>query len=215
MERVRTWPILLAAALLLSGCATVSAPEPGLTAAELADVHHRELDLTWSRTGLPDELRPEDPDVQVVHPDDFADYLVDCLSEAGFDQYSEQSGAFATDEVVQTAEERDANALAFYVCQASMIIEGSDDNWLNPAEVDYLYDYYQQMLVPCLALRDIQLVDILSRQEFVDTFGFWNPYFALTEASQTVLMGNSDIFVECAPTPPGMDDGGIADAYGL
>lgn len=212
---MRTWPALLAAALLLSGCATVSAPEPGLTAAELADVHQRELDLTWSRTGLPDELRPPDPAVQSVHPDDWASYLADCLNAAGFEQYSDQGGSLAAYEVEQTAEEMDANDLAFYLCQASMNVEGSDDHWLNPAEVDYLYDYYQQMLLPCLALRDLQVVDIPSHQEFIDWFGFWNPYYALTESSQAALMGNADIFEECAPMPPGMSDGGIADAFGL
>lgn len=209
---VRIWPILAAAALLLSGCSAVPAPQPGFTADELADVHEHVLDLRWSWTQLPDERRPPDPEVQVVSDEEWAPFLARCMNEAGFDNYEAVGNGLLIDDV--PADEQDASALAFFICESSIRIEGSDRFLLNPQQLDYIYDYYVQMLVPCLALRDVELQDVPTRAEFVDLLGTWNPYWAFSPGSHSRLTNDETLFDECPSQPPGMPDDGLAEAYG-
>lgn len=206
--------VVVVAALLLSGCSVVSAPQPGLTADERDDVHRWLLDVRWRQTGLRDELRPPDPESHVVAADQWAQALVECMNAAGFDNYSAAGGGFGATEVVQTADEMQANTVAMYLCQGGISVEEWDQSWFNPEQVDYLYDYYQQMLLPCLALHGLEVLDVPNRESFVARYGSWNPYFSLTAESESALRADQEVFTECRSMPPGMADLNIAQDYG-
>lgn len=200
------------AALLLGGCAAVSAPPPGFSAQELADAHAHALDVRWSWTQLPDEQRPPDPEVQIVSNEEWAPFLARCMNEAGFDNYQAVGNGLLIDDL--PAEEQDASTLAFFVCESSIRIDGSDSFLLNEAQLDYLYDYFVQMLVPCLMLHDIELHDVPTRAEYADLLGTWNPYWAFSDQSRGRLTTDRTLFEECPSQPPGMPDDGLAEAYG-
>jgi len=73
---------------------------------------------------------------------------------------------------------------------------------LSLTQLDALYDYYERWLVPCLAAHGGGVVEIPSREEFVDggdgAPGWWNPYLESTRpASMTGVIAQ---FAECRRT---------------
>lgn len=211
---MRTSLVVIGAALLLSGCTVVSAPEPGFTESELVEMRARVLDVRWHWTHLPDELRPPDPEVRFVSADDWATSLATCMNDAGFDNYQAVDFGLMITDVTRTADEADAASIAYYVCENSFRIVGQEGFLFNAKQLDYRYDYYSEVLIPCMALHEVEVFDAPSRAEFDDRFGFWNPYDSVTEKSVPILTTDATLFDECPSTPPGMPDDGYAAAYG-
>lgn len=215
MSRMRIWPaVVVAAALLLSGCTVVTAPEPGFTDAERAEMKHRLTDLRWRWTLLPDELRPADPPTQVIDSSEWAAFIVDCMKDAGFDNYQEMDGGLMIDTSVLTFDEMNANDVAYFVCENSIEISDSGDFAFNQKQIDYIYDYYKQFLLPCLALHEVEVFDVPSKKDFDAGLGSWSPYLSVTLKTRPILTDDDTLFDECPPMPPGMPDYGLAEMYG-
>ena len=203
--------MLLAAAaiaLALSGCATVTTPRAGLTAAQLDDYYQLRADLDWRRTGLPDELRPPPPTVHVVNGDQWATVLADCMNSAGYDNYSDEGGGFGSFYVERTAEEEQVEVATLFGCRSAVRLEGQDDFLFNPAQVDYLYEYFQDVLVPCLAVNEVEVMEVPTRAEFVESNAGWNPYFSVAKRSWPIL-ADGDVLLDCPDMPPGMPGLGL------
>lgn len=216
VNHVRIWPVVVALALMLSGCSVVTAPHGGISDTELATMQQRALDVRWQHTGLPDSMRPPAVPVQTVSNEEWAPAWAGCMNAAGFDNYRVQGNGVSIEFVKQTPEEDDANALALYVCETSIRVGSQETFVYNPAQLDYLYDYYRDVLTPCLLVRDIELdpEQVLTREQFSDAFGGWNPYAVVTQNMRERLIADDSIFDECPPEPPGIVDRGWAAAFG-
>jgi hypothetical protein len=208
------WTVIAAACVLpLAGCSLVAAPEPGLDDQQLAEYRAQVDDLNWSFTGLSADHRPAHPAVTVIAAEDWPTEYVACMNAAGFDQYVVLQGAYS----VTGDEGMDARPpdelVADYLCNASLEIDGQFESMYNPQQLDYLFDYYQRVLVPCLEVRGLDVLRVPTRGQFVDSWGGWHPYFAVSESQLDGLFGDPTVLQECPPTPAGIPDPGYASLW--
>ena len=167
MKRDRA--LVAAAVLLLTGCAApAAAPEGGLTPVEAREYQSAVIDRMWQFTGLDDSLRPE------VEPKtvDFVEWA-SLMNECNQIQITD-------DPEMQTEQ-----AVSLYACRARLQLSAESLGLLNSAQLDYLYDYYQDPLIPCLRSRGVLVPDILTRAEATDVGRFgnypWNPYNGIVD----------------------------------
>ena len=203
---------LLAAAaivLALAGCSAVRPPQPGLTDTELSNYYELRADTEWADTGLPDELRPPALPVQVVSGEEWGDVLADCMNDAGYDNYAGLGGGLSSYYVARPFDEAQAEVATLYSCQSAVRLDSDADYLLNPAEVEFLYDYYEQVLVPCLEVHNVQLNDAPTHAKFVETNAGWNPYYSVSPDSFP-LLAEGTVLVDCPGMPPGMAELGIS-----
>lgn len=194
---------ILLVTLALSGCVT-SAPEPGLSEAESAEIRTQLSDSLWESTGLPTDRRPPDPASTAVSIDEWAATIVACMRDAGYTNYAVASGGGYTSE----GNPDDGELIAGFVCRLSVTIDYGDSAYLNHAQRDYLYDYYQRNLVPCLANHGISVSEAPTRAEFQELLGAWNPYYAVPNAQQGRMFSDEELKAECSFYPPDMPDPG-------
>lgn len=196
--------VALVVLLALSGCAVVAAPEPGFSDAERNLVRQSASDGWWESSGLPDELRPAAVPVAVVGADEWPTLFVGCMNGLGFDNYRVRTGQVVISEYDGT--DLVAAMLAHYTCRMSY---WTDAGRYNADEMDYLYDYYEQTLVPCLTVHDLELIDVPSRQDFVDGwFGRWNPYDSVHESDRDWALSDEGTLRDCPRMPPGIEEEG-------
>ena len=208
---------ILAALLVvvaLTGCSTTTVPEAGLDDKQLAAIRNMFDDANWANTGLSDDLRPPHPVVTTVSGEDWADAYVKCMNIAGFDQYVAGADGSFTITGVENLNARPVDeAPANYICNASFEVDGNYDGYFNPAQMDYLFDYFQQVLVPCLEVRGYSVVQAPSREKYIEVWGGWHPYFSVEASEQRDLFDDDGVLEACPPTPAGMPDPGYAGMW--
>lgn len=185
----RVLAVALASAVLLTGCAgSRQAPPGGLSEAERARYHDQMGSELWEFTGLPQTLRPEVVP-QTVDASEWSERMEDCG----------ETSAVAVLAGLQAA------AVMDYRCRMSYQLPSATLGLLNEAQLDYLYDYYQDTLVPCLRVRDVDLPEVLTRVEAVDVGRFgarpWNPYNAMSEFVRGEVQG-TELWSACPAYPP-------------
>jgi len=181
--------VIAASIVLLSGCAEPRrAPPSGLSAQELAEYNDYIGQRLWQSTGLPDSLRPE-VTAEFVEPEEWTERLGSCG-----DRW----------ETVTSVGEQ-AAIITEYRCRMSYQLTPGVLSLLNTAQLDYLYDYYQDTLVPCLRIRGVEVPEVLSREEAVDVGRFsaypWNPYSEMSDATRDGVR-DSTTWAACPPFPP-------------
>jgi hypothetical protein len=212
---VRRAGVALALILALTGCSTVAAPAPGLSADEKDAVRRQQTEGLWAATGLNPDHRPASPPVTVVSVQDWAPAYVACMNAAGLDNYTvaPEGGVRIVD--LELAAERTAlERLSDYLCRMSFEVEGQFDHRYNGAQIDYLYDYFRESLVPCLAVEGFEVSSVPTRGEFARGIGSWHPYLALRDDLRLALLSDSSFLLRCPPMPPGIDDPGYASYFG-
>lgn len=207
----RAWAAI-AAVLLLSGCATTVAPEPGLTADQLDAARVAQADALWASTGLYPTQRPANPRVITVSADDWAPAFVKCMNIAGFDNYTAEASGYSVTSDGQKASEFER--LSRYLCEMTFEVDGQWELEYNPAQIEYLYDYYATVLEPCLAAHGYKADSVPTRGEFEAQLGTWHPYFAMHAEEWVDLFEHPQMLVECPPSPPGFDDQGLSAYFG-
>jgi hypothetical protein len=201
----------VAMVLALAGCATVTAPPAGLTAAEIDEIRRSNLNRAWAETGLYPDERPAAPIPITLPPGDQAAAFTTCMNNAGFDNYRFTQRADGSIMMsVTIGEESEGERLTRYICQASFEREGQYDQALNDPQLDYLYDYHRDVLVPCLEQRGFEVENPPTRGEFHSFYGSWHPYYALSEDDGERLRATPDLLWRCPPMPPGIPDPGFA-----
>lgn len=192
----------LAALALLAGCATVSPPENGTTQAERDEFRQRLADQWWGSLGLADELRPALSDPVVVPPEDWDVQYVTCMNAAGFFEYVALSGGYEyTGDGVMSEQENLAN----YSCSVGLQVKGEEQHVLGHEDANFRYDYFNEVLVPCLVMRGIDVEQPPTRQEYLETYGSWNPYWSVFDVARSPT-SLRELSAACPPVPPGVPD---------
>ncbi len=123
--------------------------------------------------GLPDGYT-----VTLVASQDLGDAIVGCLADEGFDDYTADGigviwkGAGAVS---------DAEGQARQLCTALWQMNLDETGALNDQQLGYLYDYYRESVVPCLAMAGVTLPDAPTRREFIASGGAWQPVLPQSE----------------------------------
>ena len=166
---MRWMPLAAVLALLLTGCAAErTAPPGGLSPQELRTYHSSVADRMWRFTGLDDALRPE---VSFVTSDlkGWVEAMDVCWESFDVDDPKAQPEL----------------AVKLYACRAHTQQTAETLGLLNTAQLDYLYDYYQDRLIPCMRSRGLDINDVMSRADATDVGRFasypWNPYSGIRD----------------------------------
>lgn len=185
------------AVLLLTGCTAAAQVPPEPTGAELDDLIATELDFQWQYVGLtPDAPRPTVDRVRVVSLDESEEVHRQCMVDAGYEDFrlveAEIYGGASTME-----------RLAIYTCSAMYPVPPSSYGLFSQAQLDYLYDFYVEVTVPCLEGSGVSVSAMPSREQFVapatQLLRLWTPYSAMaTDVDLTYLTDH-----KCPYVPPG------------
>lgn len=180
----------------------------GLSAAQRTAAVNAEIDRQWQLTGLEGVVaRPDRIDPRIVAADSWGSGLSDCLNDSGVTSfgYDDSRGFSSVNDDGSTTRLDAAAQLVWYSCFAKYPIV----DLLSKAQRNYIYDYYETWLVPCLNSKGYRVVDPPTRAEFLvesnNGIGsqVWNPIWSIdsprTEAGQAVLQR------ECPMTTPGVE----------
>ena len=188
MGRVQAAAVVCAA-LLLSGCAVTSSTPPGggLNAeeeAEYARVFSRSL--TGSQS------------IEYVPPAGWGAVIAGCMNAAGYPEYV-GSGTSISNGTSNISEDPEQQA-HLDTCLTQYPILPDLSGSVNLAQLDYLYDYFRDFLIPCLALAGHPMRgEIPTREQFVliTAEPHWHPYRSLAGAA----FDDATLFETCPPSP--------------
>lgn len=199
-----------AVCLLMAGCVPVrEVPAGGLSDDEVQLLLARNIDGVWMGMGLDDAKRPPDPAVVFIDQDQWAPSMASCMTDQGFTGYvGDESGLQVGNYV-----EREDESIAWYLCQATYQHDPNEYGGLNGRQLEYMYDYNRDILVPCLEAHGVDVGTPPDREAAVTVGGDsagWNPYYSMFESFDP----NTDavdrlIYRDCRPYPKGEPFDGI------
>lgn len=178
--------VLITATAVLTGCAsgepTLPSP-PQLSEQEKNAAYSDQLDQSWQRAAseFPDAERPEVEFVRFIDQAEWAEVIVACLVDQGVDAKVSNDGQGGYESQGVVGQEL-SMAIAAYVCDAEYPVDPSLNQPLTDAELDYLYNYFVDVLNPCLEREGIDVIEPPSRQAFKDSLlspDSWTPYLAV------------------------------------
>ena len=192
-------PLALAALLLtaLAGCAPVAPVPDEPSGDELDRLIALELDFQWQYVGLtPDAPRPTVQRIRIVSMDEAEEVHRQCMVDAGYENYR-----FVETSIFGGA--GNPERLAIYTCSAQYPTPPSSFGLFSEAQLDYLYDYYIEVTVPCLEATGIGVDDVPDRAQFADSatgiLTLWNPYREVGDVRQATYLAES----KCSYVPEG------------
>lgn len=197
-------PLLVCAALLLSGCASPSTPTQG----QRADVSHyvqARLDDAWRGDGRMD--RPSTVAPRFLLPNGWGFAMKQCMVDAGFTAFDfDRSGGFTNG--LERTSSAGEEGLAWYYCAARFPTYDTVFTELDDGQLDHLYEYYTRWLIPCLALEGSAVLRVPSRTQFGNGLpgqpGSWNPYLTAELPASVVVA--SAVLNSCPPYPQGWSE---------
>lgn len=194
--------------MLLSGCAGQVAPTQG----QRADVAHfvqQQLDDAWS--GDPRHNRPSTVSARFLLPNGWGFAMKQCMIESGFTAFDFDRVSGFTNGLERTSDAGE-EGLAWYYCRSRFPTYDTVFSDLDDAQLDELYLYYRERLVPCLALQGSAVLKVPTREQFgtggAGQPGSWNPY--LTAELPASVAVASAVLEACQPYPPGWAESVVA-----
>lgn len=181
--------VLLAGAIALSlaGCTLVAAEPPPPEGAEL--------------TGYIAEQQRRLPQVVEVGSNvvEFSLNGTSCLDHAQQFLASIDVTTITDEEVLRVSEQFDEEMVS---CESAVMLDPNAGGYFSSAQLDYLYDYFQDSLVPCLQLQGLDVGYAPSRAEFATAAGWiqWDPYSELGAAVPPSR--SAEIHERCPDYPP-------------
>jgi len=178
MVRTAAAIAMVAATLLLAGCAPAARPTP-LTEDEVAEFESELRDQLWTNTGMDDSLRPKVAFGDYVATDRIAEVFSECMAASPQSELN--------------------TGIAEYRCTILYPLSPNDQGYFSAAERSAIYEYYQKSLVPCLELHGMHVTSAPPRPAADDGPDVldWNPYWTL----QQELVDTSGMDVDCPMLP--------------
>jgi len=183
--RLRVLPLLLGVTLL-TGCASAREVPAPITDTELQAYLEDRLDAAWLNTGLDGFAQRPESDRSTLaeryRDGNNMQAFNDCLGQQGITSWGadERNGGpvFLTGSG-STAEP--SLQLDWYRCFAEHPTDATFSGVrFSQAESEYLYDYYQEWVIPCLELQGYSVMFVPTREEYITGVGFeWIPYYNL------------------------------------
>ena len=134
--------------------------------------------------------------IRTISDNDVQDVLDACIKEAGFPGLS---GEVPDDQQEQWH-------LAIYRCAASYPIDPKYQMPLTKSQLEILYKYYQETLVPCLRNHGHNPLDPPSRETFLSSWGTsqaYSPYATIArEVAQMTQEDQNNLQKTCPQRPP-------------
>lgn len=198
--------LVAALALVLAGCTAV--PEAHPPESEYDVIVAERLDAVWRQSGLDDRARPDVASGPVVSQFEAGERFSECMAERGWPDYfvNENGTGFGYQSIDLTSS--DAETLDWYECFAAYPVDAQFT--MNSVEqFDFVYDYFQDTLIPCLAENGYALRRAPTRLEFRTILEgwtdplfpyVWNPYYDIQFTGSVAELPVAKI---CPPTPPG------------
>ena len=224
--RFRALPILLVTALSLTGCVSAREVPPPITDAALQTYLEKRLDAAWLNTGLDGIVqRPQSDPAALVEnfrKSDEESGFAQCVGLAGLSalSFDEQNGGpsfwFSEGDKGEAAFQ-----LALYSCFAdNPSTFGIGDMMLTEEELAFLYQYYQEWIVPCLESKGYNVGQPPTWEEFSEqSFYVWVPYNAISPSVAEDPYGfglsreqSLELVDQCGDPFPGMPYG---EQYGF
>jgi hypothetical protein len=165
---------------------------------EIEAVQFSFADSAWAATGLPDEVRPPNPELTVVSVEEWGPAIVECLTEAGFDGYEASGGGYSG-----PGARSEAELITQYRCNLSVMVDPIETGLMTQAQKRFTYDYFAQTLVPCLRVRGVALGSVPTWEEYKENVWGWNPYFSVSDEARLRVDGDTRLQEECPADPPG------------
>jgi hypothetical protein len=171
-------------ALTLAGCAPAPVTEPltGLSDEE-EQLYAQSYALRWSGIEVGDA-----PSVDVVAYIPSAGWgtaVSGCMNAAGYADYTATPGGMTYPARNDADEER-----ALYTCIGRYPVQADFSSYANKAQLEYLYDYFRDSLIPCLAAEGYVVPGQAPTREQFSEFTVqprWNPYNALLTMPTTAV----------------------------
>lgn len=107
--------------------------------------------------------------------------------------------ALSDDEVVRVSEQFEQEMVD---CEVEVQLSANEGGYFSAAQLDYVYDYFQDSLVPCLQLQGLDVGFAPSRADFATSAGWiqWDPYSELGAAVPPSR--SAEIRARCPEYPP-------------
>ena len=194
--------LILVTAVLVGGCSAQLEPTRAPTRAAVAWADWRpqepvrdlprftEAEKLAMRTeflaGIAERYGIDDPpEVELerwIHPTEHGPTHEVCFAEAGFEVEGGPEGE-GVQVVSRPAEaQRDLLNLAYYTCTARFFLDPDYTQLMTPDQLRVTYEYYREMLSPCLREQGYEPSEPPSLETFMATYGTadqWSPYDGL------------------------------------
>lgn len=168
-----------ASVLLLAACAPEAALPAPLTQAEAQKIMDEQNRQWWSSM-FPDEPMPVVEPIEYLDIDDPGTRPMDCLQEAGVtDADFGPSGDAASMAAANRAQ---------FVCSMEYPYDLSDParlGMLSEAQLEWIWNYNQQRLVPCLQLLGYRVFNKVGEFPAGGRNTYWNPYEGMFPAPES------------------------------
>jgi hypothetical protein len=176
---------------------------PPISDAERAQIYSGEADGQWELVvgRYPDATRPDVTEVRSVDPSEWGKVMTACLRGEGYDASAAVGGGIASGDI--PVSQGEAYAIALYKCTVQFPFDPHYYIPLVESQVEFLYRYYVDELVPCLAKSGYEVQDPPSWTSFRDQFGAehaWAPYVSLHLSPTQSAAAES----KCPQTPSGL-----------
>ena len=203
----RALAVAAVSVLLLTGCVTAKeVPKPGLSDAEVDVYINLQLDSMWNGSDLPEDQRPDSGDVQLVQLEEYGDAYASCMNKRGYLDYAGEGEGFAGGDP-GSAGFGDEELAANMRCSGLVQLDPSSYA-LNDAQADFLYDYFQSSLIPCLELAGYHVPGPMpTRAEAWQ--GWFNPYFSFPGTFSQEMTADTPLSQRCPPVPHGFQFQGV------
>ena len=172
--------------LLATGCTPTLAVPGDPTGDELDRLIERELAFQWQYVGLtPDAPRPEVERIRIVSMGEAETVHRQCMVDAGYENFNVITGAIYGG---ASTEQREA----IYTCIAQYPTPPASFGLFSEAQLEYLYDYYLEVTVPCIEANGVPVPAVPSREEFLvpstQLKQVWTPYYSVESEKNVQLL---------------------------
>ncbi|MCU1415280.1 MAG: hypothetical protein JWN80_2620 [Microbacteriaceae bacterium] len=193
--------VLVAACLLLAGCASA---QPPVSAAQRAQIRTALLDKQWQEIAnvYPDAIRPKAPATHTVPDHDWPQDVVDCLHDRGY--IAQVSGDSFTFDSFSNQTNVDFHVEG-YLCTSAYVQQSDVLARLTKQQQQAFDDFEVYQVQPCLRLAGAQTFP--PPVGHLTGLSSWSPFDLVWLTGST----KSSAYLEqkCPPTPSWLD---LADA---